>query len=135
MSYIKDTQRQMADFAYKCACDGAKEERSSEYKSYAKRIPTMIKTNGLAETFAFVFSKISNKKSESGYAYKLLYEQITIWFKEESGVLPLPDLKKEEDLIKEIIKLDSPTYRAATKEVLSLFNWLRRFAEGLIKEK
>ncbi|HBK54138.1 MAG TPA: type III-B CRISPR module-associated protein Cmr5, partial [Syntrophomonas wolfei] len=36
-------------------------------------------------------------------------------------------------LVKCLISLPSVEYRTATVEVLALFNWLRRFAEGLIE--
>ena len=90
----------------------------------------MIKTNGLGETFAFVKAKKVKRAEETdkpGYAYYLIYDQTSQWLK-ESGFL-----KQEKDLVEWIISLDSPTYRAVTNEVLSLFKWLSRFSEGLIE--
>jgi len=36
-------------------------------------------------------------------------------------------------LTDKIIHLKSPEYRAVTNEVLALFNWLKRFADGMIE--
>ncbi len=119
-----------AEFAYECALKGSNLPAKSDYRSYAKKIPMYIKTNGLGATFAFVKSKI-DEKSERGKAYKLLYEQTSEWLKSDSkGLIDL----EGKDLVYEIIKQDSSQYRTITIEVLEFFTWLRRFAEGLIKE-
>lgn len=102
---------------------------AKDYKSYAKKIPMMIKTNGLGATLAFVKSKSSKE------AYKKIYEQITEWFEKNQTYL-MPEFRKtdkKEDLAHHIVKLDSAPYRAVTVETLALFGWLRRFAEGLIQ--
>jgi CRISPR-associated protein Cmr5 len=91
----------------------------------------LIKNNGLGATFAFVKAKISEKEGEAGYAYKLIYEQTGNWLKEDYK--QLIDLRGDEDLVIQIISLDSNTYRAVTAEVISFFTWLSRFAEGMIK--
>jgi CRISPR-associated protein Cmr5 len=38
------------------------------------------------------------------------------------------------DLVKILIELDSPTYRAVTLEVLALFNWMKRFVDSMIPD-
>lgn len=60
-----------------------------------------------------------------------VYEQTTEWLKKDKK--QLIDLSGNSDLVKEIISLNSPEYRAVTAEVLAFFKWLSRFAEGLIK--
>ncbi|NLO98312.1 MAG: type III-B CRISPR module-associated protein Cmr5, partial [Peptococcaceae bacterium] len=72
---------------------------------------------------AFAFVKSKNKEK----AYELIYKQTEEWLK-ESGCL-----SGQEELIEQIIKKNSTDYRYLTNEVLALFNWLRRFSEGLIK--
>lgn len=103
---------------------------AKDYKSYAKKIPMMIKTNGLGATLAFIRSKPSK------LAYKKLYEQLTEWFESNQTYL-MPEFRqmnnKSEELAHHVVKLDSFSYRAATVETLALFGWIRRFAEGLIQ--
>jgi len=99
-----------------------------EYRSNVKKIPMYIKTNGLGATFAFVKSK-----AKDGNAWELIYKQIFEWLiKDDKKFIGLPDGK---DLILKIISLNSPEYRAVTVEVLAFFNWLKRFADGLIEEE
>lgn len=105
--------------------------KDDKYGSYVKKIPMLIKNNGLGSTFAFVKSsctKTKNKK-EPGTdenpknAYDLIYKQTSDWLKNKK-------LIGDTDLASEIIKKNSTEYRVLTNEVLALFNWLRRFAEG-----
>lgn len=106
----------------------------------------MIKTNGLGAALAFVFSKRNTKeKKEVGNtissagskanpknAYDLIYLQINEWLHQEENIYLLGD-KANLELAETIIQLNSSHYRAVTNEVLALFNWLRRFSEGLIE--
>lgn len=98
----------------------------SEYKSFAKKIPMLIRNNGLGATFAFV-----NSKAKDGNAYELLYSHTGEWLKNCS--CDFINLSHEDNFVAQMISLDSPEYRAVTIEVLAFFNWLRRFAEGLIE--
>ena len=134
MSSVTELERDRAKEAYKYVIDGKKilelteiyneNNKSNEYykddkyKSYVKKIPMMILNNGLGATFAFIYSKKKNSK-----AYELIYEQIRKW------------LKADKDLVEWIINQDSQEYRATTNEVLALFNWLKRFADGMIEKK
>jgi CRISPR-associated protein Cmr5 len=98
-----------------------------EYKAYAKKIPMLIKTNGLGATYAFIKSKGKNE----GTPYDLLYNQTHKWL--QMSQCPFIALTDKDDLVEKIIGLPSNEYRAVTNEVISLFTWLRRFAEGLIE--
>jgi CRISPR-associated protein Cmr5 len=141
---IKGMEQGRAKFAYECAEEGSKiEKRKKEYKSYVKKIPMMIKTNGLGATFAFIKSNIKSKRnpyecaeeeSKKRDPYDLIYQQITKWLKREPKKL-ISERLNDEDLEKVIISLNSPEYRALTIEVLAFFNWLKKFADGLIEEE
>jgi len=101
-----------------CKKKNDKYKIADDYKSYVKKIPMMILNNGLGATFAFIYSK-----KKEGNAYKLIYNQIQEW------------LKANKDLVEWIINQESQEYRATTNEVLALFNWLKRFADGMIEKK
>jgi len=128
---IKGIEQGRAEFAYNCAlkCKGI--DKKKEYKAYVKKVPALIKMNGLGATFAFIKSKSSNDKTKPGYAYTLIYDQTAQWLKEEEK--KLLNISEGDDLVKNIISLESPEYRAVTNEVMAFFNWLRRFADGLIE--
>ena len=125
MTLPKKIEQGRAEYAYKCAEDGSKKDFKSEYKSYVKKIPMLIKTNGLGATMAFVFSKSKGKEDN---AYGLIYKQTAEWIKERTIVKDFEQKK----LAKELTEINSSEYRAVTNEILALFTWLRRFAEGLI---
>jgi len=103
------------------------EKKQKEYKSYVKRIPMLIKTNGLGATFAYMLSK--------GGTYEFIGKQVLEWLKnDEKGILAnANEINDFKGLTEKIISLNSHAYRALTIEVLAFFNWLRRFAEGLIE--
>ncbi len=97
-----------------------------EYKSLVKKIPMLIKTNGLGAAFAFVLSKADN-----GNPNQLIYHQTAEWLKHDSkGLIHLTD---NSQLAHELVQKKSAEYRAITVEVLAFFTWLKRFAEGLIE--
>lgn len=101
------------------------DKKQKEYKSYAKKIPMMIKTNGLGATLAFIKSK--RKKT-----YDYIYDNIVEWLIQKDPK-KLLELKPNEELMDRVISINSPEYRAVTIEVLAFLSWLRRFAEGLIE--
>ena len=123
MKTINKLENGRAAFAYQCAEKGKKlgEKKSKEYKSYVKKIPMLIKTNGLGATVAFMKSK--------GGTYDTIYNQLAEWFRKEENPIKF----EVKDLAKDVCEMDSQQYRAITKETLAFFNWLRRFAEGLIE--
>jgi CRISPR-associated protein Cmr5 len=144
----KGVENGRAEFAYKCALSGKdiynkKTEIDHEvfedknYKSYVKKIPMLIKTNGLGATFAYVKSKKAkdkeNKKAGSKEncknGYDLIYTQTSDWLISKGMIT------KESELIAQLVseKCSSSEYRRLTIETLALFNWLKRFADGLIE--
>lgn len=128
---MKGIENGRAAYAYNCV-EQAKTKRdvkNKEYKAYCKRIPMMIKTNGLAGTIAFVKTKKDNK------AYGLLYRQLSEWLAGEDRNWLLPDFGPNQELIGHLVRLDSTSYRAVTVEVLALFQWLRHLADGLLGEE
>jgi CRISPR-associated protein Cmr5 len=139
ISNLKGIEQGRATFAYNCAKKAKDKWRrpnmpedkdaseAKEYKSYVKKIPMMIKTNGLGATLAFVKSKPKKK------AYALINEQLKDWFLQEAQQYLMPELKSESDLVAVVIALESTQYRAVAVEIMALFGWLRRFAEGLIE--
>ncbi|HMW06632.1 MAG TPA: type III-B CRISPR module-associated protein Cmr5 [Leptospiraceae bacterium] len=124
MPVINKIEQGRAEYAYKCAEKG--KGIGKEYKSNVKKLPMLIKTNGLGASLAFFFSKGKEETKPHG----LINKQIHEWLKQNN-----PDLfSPQSELIKTIVDLDSVKYRFITNEVLSFLNWLKRFSDGLIKE-
>jgi CRISPR-associated protein Cmr5 len=89
-----------------------------KYKSGAKKLPVLIKTNGLGQALAF----IKNRDN-----FPNLYDQIATWLRSKGliGTGEMVDLA---------IVMESGEYRRVTTETLALLNWIRRFVDGLMKE-
>ena len=128
LSTMKQSELDRAKFAYNCVDKVKDKPFKGNYKSYVKKIPTLIQVNGLAGTFAFIFSK-KGKGSNPKEAYEIIYKQVDDWLKQ--------NYKKNNngELVKWIIEQNPKLYRAITVEVLALFSWLKRFAEGMIEEE
>lgn len=127
---IKKIESGRAEYAYECAEKGAN-LNSSEYKSYVKSLPMLIKTNGLASALSFYFAKsASGGQVDTTKTYGLIYRQIEEWLKKD--IKNLIDFEQDK-LVKKLIDLDSYTYRAVTLEVLAFLTWLRRYADALAK--
>ena len=132
MSRNKETSRTRiaqgrAEYAYK-RVDKAKStlsDKATDYKSYIKKMPMYIKTNGLAATIAFAKSKSGSK------AWVLVYEDIETWLDSGDSNVDIDFVKGR--LAGALTNLDSTAYRLATIEVLALLTWLKRFADGLIE--
>ena len=118
-----------AAFAYQCAEEGRDHK---EYKSYVKKLPMLIKTNGLGAALSFYFANGSNGgKIDTSKAYGLIYRQIENWLrKDEKKLINF----QQDKLAEEIIKTDSTQYKAVTIEVMAFLSWLRRFADALSKK-
>lgn len=117
--------------AYEYVEAGAKLSKAKEYKAYVKKMPMLIKTNGLGAAITFAFAKgASNGIANQRDPWGLLYHQIETWLKEGQ-----PNLSNARDmtLAKILTETSSTNYRSMTVEVLALLNWLKRFADALIE--
>jgi len=98
-----------------------------EYRSYVKKLPSMIQVNGLGQTLAFCYAK--------GDQYRDLYQQIAGWVNEKQ-----PDLLKrysqntKMEFVQTVVSMNSNDYRIISNEVLALLDWMRRFADGMIRD-
>jgi CRISPR-associated protein Cmr5 len=141
ISTLRGIEQGRANYAYKCAIvgKGLNTKVDKAYKAYAKKIPMLVKSNGLGATFAFIFSKMKKTENEKrDYAYWIIYDQTNHWLRvEKESIFPfIPKIDENGRPIEfadALILLNSTEYRAVTVEIISFFTWLRRFAEGLIE--
>lgn len=139
MSGIKDLAKERSQFAYKCVqsfVNSNDDEKQKKYKGYIRNVPMKILNNGLGATIAFMFSK---RLKNDGIVYNQISANIYDWLQEEQNkyLIKLDNKTTSEDKSKEltdkIIHLNSTEYKAASNEVLALFGWLKRFADGMIE--
>ena len=122
---IRGIEQGRAAFAYDCVNEisqNSNGELKKKYKSGAKKLPVLIKTNGLGQTLAFINRRdVGNEK---------LYEMIGKWLDHKQ----LIELGHNIGLVDVVINKPSDEYRRITTETLALLNWVRRFVDGLMKE-
>ena len=102
-----------------------------KYKSGAKKLPILIKTNGLGQSLAFIYNR------DDGW--KIIYQQLTEWLREKQLINNNKDNKDKDnkediDLLKKVTQMESNEYRQLTIECISFLNWLRRFVDGLMDD-
>jgi CRISPR-associated protein Cmr5 len=140
-SIIANKSQERAKFAYLAisnsitGADNAtklNEDQLKELKSHIKDIPMMIKTNGLAAAFAFVFSKAKRDKGNNAKKDYIVIEDITEkWLTDEQGIY----LKKVgQSFHLALIERPPEQYRRCTREIMTLYTWLKRYADGMIKD-
>ena len=127
---LRSLEQERAKYAWDCIQEVKKESEKEgdeklqkDYKSYVRRASTLIQANGLPNALAFYYNRL--KKGEK--AYELLYNHIAQWSilkKLTKNKDPLQWIREEASSV-EIFK--------ATKEVIALLNWMKRFAEAELK--
>jgi len=136
---ITGIEQGRAKFAYDCAKKGKTPDseypfKDTEYKSYVKNLPSLIKTNGLGQTLAFYKSKRQKESDKKKNAYDLIYNQLYKWLIHENCLTRHVVVSAiGEDLVEKVISMKSLDYRTVTIEVLTFVNWLKRFTDGLIE--
>lgn len=88
---------------------------SEDYGRWARKLPTMIKSQGLAPTLAFLKAK--------GKLH--LYNDVSAWVSQQLE-------GKRTDLIEMVLspQCDSRRYRLIASETIAYVEWLKRFAEA-----
>jgi len=110
----KTIEQKMASFCIEKVKEikkSADKEKIEKFGTNAKKLPSLIVSNGLIPTLAFY------KKEEK----KPVYDVINEWLKEKNYI--------KNDALEEIANSDSENLLLATIEVLAIANWLKRIVE------
>jgi CRISPR-associated protein Cmr5 len=89
-----------------------------KFETNAKRLPSLVVSNGLIPTLAFYKSKKERKD---------VYKVVNEWLKKRNII--------QSDALDDLVKTDFQTLRLATMEVLAIANWLKRIVEVEIKDE
>jgi CRISPR-associated protein Cmr5 len=129
MSLLQTKEQERAGAAWDCVDNVNKlpdEKFKKEYRSNALKLPSLILTNGLGQTLAFLKSKGKRDLSKSE---EKVYRDLEDWLK-RPGVINWGTAQGE--LIERIMKINSDKYRLVTTETLAFINWLKRFADAAL---
>lgn len=119
---IRGIEQGRAKFAYDSVNEVAQnsnEDLKKKYKSGAKKLPVLIKTNGLGQTLAFINNRDAGNDK--------LYDTIGEWLINKQLI------EANQDIVNTVINKPSNEYRQITTETLALLNWVRRFVDSLMK--
>ncbi len=119
---MRSMLQKVAGLAYECVAEVKGEGFEGKYSSHARKLPSMIVHNGLLTTCAFIRSKKNDE------AWKKIEEHIKRYMKEIEN-------KEVDSLVKFFSGLDLKEYRLYTRKVLHFAQWLKRVAEGELKDE
>ncbi len=117
--------------------DQSKEKSlEKEYRSLARGFNALIQSNGLGQALGFLKAK---GKNDSNKAHYLLLKHLTEWMHEPRHFAAANSSVMDsgyDGLLRWVTDegTSSADYRRATTECLAFGVWLRRFAEGELKE-
>lgn len=89
--------------------------------------PTMILTNGIAQTMAFLLSKQDPKKKDEVKEEKV-FNILKSWLGQE--IAELGGGSDNHAFLKRFAQLNQETYLRAQDEALALLQWLKRYARA-----
>lgn len=130
MSHQQTLEQQRAAKAWKYVQAVEKDKNNQlrkEYRTTVMKLPSLILTNGLGQTLAFLKSKgkgvVSNPEEK-------VYSDLQEWL--HSGETINWGNANHDELIERIMAIDSDKYRLVTSEALSFLSWLKRFADAVL---
>lgn len=96
-----------------------------DYANLARKLPSMLQVSGLGQTLAYLYGKgYEGGRPNFRKAEGRLLEQLGAY---------LSETQKRQvggDPMEVLLSLKPAEYRAATREVVAVAQWLKRFAEG-----
>ncbi|OOP55640.1 MAG: type III-B CRISPR module-associated protein Cmr5 [Candidatus Brocadia carolinensis] len=101
----------------------------NEYCSTVMKLSSLILTNGLGQTLAFLKSKGKGDKTKP---QEKVYQHLQEWL--TSADVINWGRATEGELIERVMKIDNNKYRFVTMQTLSFLNWLKRFADAVLKD-
>jgi len=139
---MRNIEHERGAFAHERISRIRNESWAGDYKSYVKRAPAMILTNGLAQALSFYYSKSKGLKGtkDTERAYTRLFEDIDTWMIERGYYTKNDRRNCQENTAPNVLEWlvhcasDIEVYRA-TMEVLALLNWMKRFADAMIEKQ
>lgn len=132
MSQITNLEHERAKEAWSCIDyvnkDMDDKGFKKEYRSIVMKLPTLIITNGLGQTLAFLKSK---GKGDEKKPEEKVYQDIGDWLSKNKNI----NLNANVELIEKVIALSSDKFRQVTTETLAYLSWMKRFADAVLPKE
>jgi len=119
-SALRTLEQERAKHAWDCVQEVKDKPFAGNYRTIAVKVPSLIVTNGLGQTLAFLKAK---GKGDPGNEHEVLYRHLADWVGRK--------VHADGDLLSWLVNTaTSQQYRLATMEALALLQWFKRFAEA-----
>lgn len=129
MGKIENIEHERAKEAWSCIDYVNSKETDNfkkEYRSIVMKSPTLIITNGLGQTLAFLKSK---GKGDENKPEEKLYNDIESWLDKRIKWTAIGGL------LEKVIALPNDKFRYATSETLAYLSWMKRFADAVLPKE
>jgi len=128
---MKTLEQERSNYAFECISKIKGKNFEKDASSLIAKLGTLILTNGLGNTLAFLFSKAKDHHLEtiaiiSNWLYKLEGQKEEI--KKDNVQQKIDQIMK-----KFVLDVDVEKYMYYTDETLRLINWLRRFSDAMLE--
>jgi CRISPR-associated protein Cmr5 len=134
---MKTLEQERSNYAFECISKIKGKPFEKDASSLISKLGTLILTNGLGNTLAFLFAKGKDHHLE-------VIAIISNWLFRQEGKnfnITIEDLKNKnikDEKIKEIMEelvlnASVEQYMYYTEETLRLVNWLRRFSDAMLE--
>jgi len=130
---MKTLEQERSSYAFECISKIKGKNFEKDASSLIAKLGTLILTNGLGNTLAFLFSKAKNHHLEiiviiSNWLYKLEGQN------KEVNSSNVKEKEKIDQIMRDfVLKVDVEKYMYYTDETLRLINWLRRFSDAMLE--
>jgi CRISPR-associated protein Cmr5 len=128
---MKTLEQERSNYAFECISKIKGKNFEKDASSLIAKLGTLILTNGLGNTLAFLFSKAKDHHLEtiviiSNWLYKL---------EGKNKEVNSDNVKEKIDQIMRdfVLDVDVEKYMYYTDETLRLINWLRRFSDAMLE--
>jgi len=132
MSRLNNIEHERAKEAWSCV-EYVNEEIDDkgfqrEYRSIVMKLPTLIISNGLGQTLAFLKSK---GKGNENKPEEKIYQDIDGWLSKNKNI----QWNTKGELIERVIALPGDKFRQVTVETLAYLSWMKRFADAVLPKE
>jgi CRISPR-associated protein Cmr5 len=104
-----------------------------ELRTRYRQLPVMLRTAGLAATYAFVASK-SRDRTALGQAYARVAGGIAAHLADRRLITAEPNAIDHRQVLELLAGMDLATYAQASAEIAELAEWLSRLADALYRD-
>ncbi|GEM_PF-1177918 len=127
----QELQKKRVEWAWESVGIAAKSRgKQDEYLTEARKLPARMLASGLGQSLAYLYSKRKDRNPASAQGRDLLYQHLSLRVATVLG----KKLVGSEGAMPLVVDLLAADYRRLSRELLTSSEWLKRFAEGRLKD-